>query len=180
MDLDVEPLASHHDRAAFSCGEPSLDAYIQRQARQDVKRDLSACYVLCVPGSATIMGYYTLTGTSLDVTDLPADLAKTAGRYPRVGAALLGRLAVDARYAGQGMGSLLLLNAMRRTLRSGIGFKVMIVDALDDGAAQFYERFDFKRFADDPLHLYVPMSKVREIFPGEGPESNARADDAWR
>lgn len=168
MDLNVEPLAPHHDRAAFSCGVPSLDVYLQRQARQDVKRDLSACYILCVSGSPEIIGYYTLTATSIEVIELPTELSKMAGRYRRVGAALLGRLAVDTRYAGQGMGSLLLLNAMRRTLRSGMAFKVMVVDALNEQAARFYEKFDFQRFQDDPLHLYLPMSKARELFPGDG------------
>ncbi len=168
MDLIVEPLASHHDQVAFTCGDASLDAYIQRQARQDMRRDLAACYVLCVPGSSQIIGYYTLSALAIEVTTLPPEMAKTAGRYQLVPAVLLGRPAVDIRFTGQSMGILLMYNAMRRVLRTGIGVKAIIVDALDERAARYYEQFDFKRFADNPLRLYLPLSKVRGIFPGEG------------
>ena len=95
-------------------------------------------------------------------------MAKTAGRYQLVPAVLLRRLAVDIQFAGQGMGSILMYNAMRRVLRTGIGVKAIIVDALDERAARYYAKFDFKRFDDNPLRLYLPLSKVRDIFPGEG------------
>ncbi len=72
----IELLASHHDRAAFSCGEPSLDTYLHKQAGQDVKRDLAACYVLCGPGNSDIIGYYTLSVLSVAFEDLPPELAK--------------------------------------------------------------------------------------------------------
>src|SRR5260370_31116342 len=73
--LAVEPLGRHHDRAAFSCDEPSLTDYLRKQARQDVDRDLASCWVLCTPGDSAIIGYYTLTATSVDVSSLPPDLA---------------------------------------------------------------------------------------------------------
>ena len=168
QEYQIEPLASHHDRAAFSCGEPSLDAYLQKQASQDVKRDLAACYVLCHRGSSEIIGYYTLSASTVDPIGLPTELAKTSGRYRLVPAVLLGRLAVDARYQGQRMSTLLLLNALRRALRTGVGIKVVVVDALHDKAATFYEHYEFRRFAQQPLRLYLPLSKVRDIFPGEG------------
>jgi len=65
------------------------------------------------------------------------------------------------------LGATLLLNALRRTLQTGIGSLAIVVDALDETAATFYESFDFRRFEDDPTQLYVPMSKVRDIFPAE-------------
>jgi|SRR5579884_3722835 len=167
----VEPLAPHYDRTAFSCGEPSLDAYLKTQASQDVKRDLSACYVLAERGSAAIISYYTLSASSVELTDLPDELTKKAGRYRLVPAVLLGRLAVDRRYQGRGMSTLLLLNALRRVLRTGIGVKLVLVDALHDRAAQFYEHFEFRRFADRPLTLYLPLSKVRDLFPEDAPAS---------
>ncbi len=181
--LDVEPLGRHHDRAAFSCDEPSLTGYLRKQARQDVDRDLASCWVLCTPGDSAIIGYYTLTATSVDVSSLPPDLAKKAGRYHVVGAALLGRLAVDSRYARQGVGSHLLLNALRRVLRttqSGIGVKAVVVDALHERAARFYEKFGFQRIKEDehgeghergedePVRVVLSLRTIREIFPGEG------------
>jgi len=65
--LIVEPLASRHDRAAFSCGTPRLDEYLQRYAAQNRKRDLAQCFVLTPrTGTAEIMGYYTLSGHAID------------------------------------------------------------------------------------------------------------------
>lgn len=165
--LEVQPLAAYHDRAGFSCGVYSLDAYIRTQAGQDMRRDLAVCYVLSEPGDARIIGYYTLSATSISATSLPPELAKRYGRYHVLPATLLGRLAVDSRYKGQGMGETLLLNALRRTLRTGVASMAMVVDALDETAAGFYERYGFRRFADDPMRLYLTMNKVREIFPDD-------------
>ena len=172
MNYDVEPLASHHDRAAFSCAASSLNDYIHRQAGQDMKRDLAACYVLCPRTSPIIIGYYTLTATSVEFTALPLELVKKSGRYPLVPAILLGRLAVDSKFTGQGMSTILLLDALRHTLHTGVGVKLLIVDALNERAAAFYERREFRRFEANPLRLYMPVSKVRDIFPGEGDEAD--------
>ncbi len=163
----IAPLGSQHDRAAFTCGEPSLDAYLQRQASQDVKRDLAACYVLAKRGSAEIIGYYTLSASSIELAEMPAELVKKAGRYPLIPTVLLGRLAVAQRFQRQGMSELLLVDALRRTLRTGVGVKLVIVDALNDSAAHFYEHYDFRRFADQPLRLYLSTADIRELFPAD-------------
>ncbi len=167
IDRVIEPLASHHDRAAFSCGEPLLDAYIKTQAGQDIKRDLAVCYILCERDSSIIIGYYSLSASSVEPTSLPATLAKKSGHYRLVPAVLLGRLAVDRRFQGQGISPLLLVDALRRVLRTGVGVKLVIVDALSEKAAQFYEHFEFKRFADSPHRLYLPTSTIRDLFPSD-------------
>ena len=191
--LDVEPLARHHDRAAFSCDEPSLTDYLRKQARQDVERDLASCWVLCASGGSEIIGYYTLAATSVDVSSLPSDLAKKSGRYRVVGAALLGRLAVDSRFARQGVGSHLLLNALRRVLRtteSGIGVKAVVVDALHARAASFYEKFGFQRIEEDdegevhergedtPIRLVLSLKTIREVFPDDVAEPDEAAAES--
>ncbi len=169
----IAPLGAQHDRAAFSCGEPSLDSYLQRQASQDVRRDLAACYVLTRGDSATIIGYYTLSASSIELIGLPPELVKKSGRYPLVPAVLLGRLAVDQRFQGQGMSGLPLMDALRRALRTGVGVKLMIVDALNDSAARFYEHYDFRRFADQPMRLYLPLSAIRDLFPEDAPPGHS-------
>jgi len=161
----ITPLGPQHDRAAFTCGEPSLDTYLQRQVSQDIKRDLAACYVLAQQGSSTIVGYYTLSASSVELATLPAELTKKAGRYQLIPAVLLGRLAVATAYQRQGMSGLLLVAALRRTLRTGVGVKLMIVDALNESAARFYEHYDFRRFADQPLRLYLSTAAIRTLFP---------------
>jgi GNAT superfamily N-acetyltransferase len=166
----IEPLASHHDRAAFACGEPSLDGYLRTQAGQDVKRDLAACYVLHERDTPAILGYYTLSASSVELPALPPEIAKKSGRYPLVPAVLLGRLAVAASHQGQGLSTLLLLDAIRRVLRTGIGVKLVLVDALHDHAAAFYGHNQFQRFADAPLRLYLPMTIARDLFPEDAPD----------
>jgi GNAT superfamily N-acetyltransferase len=184
--LDVEPLGRRHDRAAFTCDEPALTDYLRTRAKQDVVRDLASCWVLCARDDSEILGYYTLTATSIDVSSLPVDLSKQSGRYQVVGAALLGRLAVDSRYVGQGMGSILLLNALRRILRTtnrGISVKAVVVDALHERAAGFYEKFGFRRIEEvrqvedvrdraATVRLVLSLKTIRHIFPGEGIEQD--------
>ncbi len=91
----IEPLGPHHDRASFSCGEPALDAYLQRQATQDIRRRVAQVFVLVGETRERIAGYYSLSAASFEKRDLPAALAKRLPHYP-VPAAVLGRLAVDS------------------------------------------------------------------------------------
>jgi|SRR5689334_21175836 len=165
---------SRHDRVAFSCGEPSLDAYLKTQASQDMRRDLALCYVLCERGGIEIIGYYTLSSCAVELTGLPRDITKSVGRYHSIPAVLLGRLAVATTFRGQGMGDHLLLDALRRSLHAGIAIKLVVVDALHEAAAAFYLHHGFRRFEDHPLRLYLPMAHVRQLFPTEAPpESEA-------
>lgn len=171
MPYTFEPLdSSRHDRAAFSCGEPALDTYLKIQASQDMKRDLALCWVLCEQGSTEIIAYYTLTPCSVEVAALPRELARSAGRYHTVPAVLLGRMGVDTKHRGQGIGGHVLLDALRRCLRAGFAVKLIVVDALHETAAGFYLHHGFKRLREDaPLRLYVPMTYVRTLFPAEAP-----------
>jgi len=129
--LTVEPLGAHHDRASFSCGEPSLDRYIRRQASQDVRRRIARVFVALGDPVQQIAGYYTLSAASFEKNDLPIDLAKRLPHYP-VPAAVIGRLAVDLRSQGCGLGEALLLDAIHRVVRAGdtIGVYAIVVDAL--------------------------------------------------
>ena len=94
----IEPLASHHDRIAFSCGINALDRYLQTQAGQDIRRRISNCFVAVAPNTSIIAGYYTLAAASIPVTDLPPEETKRLPKYPVLPAAIVGRLAVDSRY----------------------------------------------------------------------------------
>lgn len=163
----VEPLGSHHDRAAFVCGIAALDDYLKHRAGQEVKRDVARVFVLTQHNSSAILGYYTLSATSITPDGLPQDIVKRLPRYPALPALLIGRLAVDQQYQGQGMGRRLLLSALRRSLnlRAELGFIAVIVDAKDDAARTFYERYDFHRFVDNPYRLYLPMGTIAQIFP---------------
>ena len=178
MPYTFELLAPHHDRAAFSCGEPSLDVYIRQYAHQDMQRDLAKCYVLCEPGGPEIIGYYTLCSHAVEPAALPHERALSSGGYPYVPAVLIGRLAAATQYQGQGIGGLLLMDALWRTLPIPIGIKLIVVDALHETAATFYEHYGFRRFLYPPdkdnldklPRLYLPMAHVRTLFSKEAAE----------
>jgi ribosomal protein S18 acetylase RimI-like enzyme len=160
----IEPLNDRHDRASFTCGVAVLDRYLREQAGQDLRRNLSAIFVLCGSADDGILGYYTLSSGQIEPLTLPAAMAKKLPRRP-LPATLLGRLAVDARYHGQGIGGELLVNALTRAAVASrdIGSMAVIVDAKDDRARAFYERYGFLRFEDDPYRLFLPMADAERI-----------------
>ena len=164
---EIEPLGDAHDRAAFASGIAPLDRYLREQAGQEMRRNVAAVFVLRMGGSSTIAGYYTLSATSTEPTGLPRDLQKRLPRYPTLPALLIGRLAVDQRYQGQGIGRALLTSALSRSLRlrTEVGAIGVIVDAKDDRARQFYERYGFQGFLDDPYRLFLPMQTVADLVP---------------
>ena len=162
--LTVEPLAPHHDRASFSCGEPSLDRYIRQQASQDTRRRVARVFVVLGDPPKRIAGYYTLSAASFEKDNLPAELANRLPHYP-VPAAVIGRLTVDLRSQGTGLGEVLLLDAIRRVVRAGdtIGVYAVVVDALHDRASAFYERYGFVPFPSQPLRLYLSIRTFEQL-----------------
>lgn len=165
----VEPLNAHHDRRAFSCGVPALNDYLHRQAGQDQQRKVTACYVAVLPTEpARIHGCYTLSTYGVRLGELPAEVSRRLPKYPTIPAALLGRLAVDRRDQRQGLGELLLMDALHRTLRvaGSIGLYAVVVDAQDTAAAAFYRRYDFRPFSGEPLRLFIPLATVAAAFEG--------------
>jgi len=163
----VEGLCDRHDRVPFSCGNRSLDRYLKEQAGQDLRRRCASPFVL-VPASEspTILGYYTLSSYGVDVGELPVGVAKKLPRYPLIPATLLGRLAVDQRHHGRGIGEFLLLDALHRACGHAVGVAAaaVIVDAIDPAAARFYQRFGFISFPSANTRLFLPMQTVAALF----------------
>lgn len=154
----IEQFGRHHDRGAFSCGEPALDIYLQRQAFQDVRRRVARVFVAAGDAPGRIAGYYSLSATSFEKAELPSPAAGRLPHYP-VPAAVLGRLAVDASYQGTGLGEILLLDAIRRVIRASASIAVyaIVVDAKNGRARTFYERYGFLSFASQPDRLFLPL-----------------------
>jgi len=122
-----------HDRSSFSCGVVALDAYLQRQAAQDMEKHAAVAYVGVLEPPA-IAGFYTLSQFSIDFVKLPDSLAKRLPRYPVLPATLLGRLAVAGALRGRGLGETLLMDALLRSLTHSaqIASVGVIVDAKDE------------------------------------------------
>jgi GNAT superfamily N-acetyltransferase len=161
--LRVEPLASSHNRSGFESGVEPLDRYFRTQAGQDARKNVAAPFVLLLP-DGMIAGYYTLSSTSAQLGELPAQTVRKLPRYPLVPATLLGRLAVDRRQRGKGYGRFLLADALYRSARSEIASFAVIVGAKDENARRFYEREGFLPFPDQPMRLFRPMADIRRLF----------------
>lgn len=164
FDYLIEPLGSHHNRAVFSCGVEPLDLYFQRQSGQDARKRMAATFVLVDTSSGCVAGYYTLSSIGINMVDLPTEISKKLSKYPIAPATLLGRLAVDQNYQGKGLGEFLLMDALYRSLQNEIASMAVVVDAKDDEARSFYERYHFIRFPDYSHRLFLPMTLIEKIF----------------
>lgn len=154
MDIRIELLSGHHDRRAFDCGEPSLNAWLARMALQQQRKNFARTRVAIDPEApGTILGYATLLAHEFDTRHFPSDRSLPK-RLPCV---LLGRLAVALGMQGRKIGRLLLLDAVERTRTiiaeaAGVG---LMAEALNERAATFYRGYGFEAFRDDPLWLVL-------------------------
>lgn len=157
-----EPLARRHDRAGFDCGVAALNEYLRRYARQNHESGGAKTFVAVEPGASTrVLGYYTIAPGALDFAEVP-DLAKRGLARYDVPVFRLGRLAVAATEQGRGLGGALLMAAGERALAvaEAVGGVALAIDAKDDAAARWYERFGALRLLDDPLALVLPLATI--------------------
>ncbi len=157
--LVIEPLKATHDRQGFTCNSEPLDTYLKKQSKQDVKRRISRVFIATTPDSPnTIVGYYTLSTLSIELNDLPKDVVRKLPKHP-VPAALIGRLAVSEKAQGAGIGKMLLMDAIKRTLgvSNEIAIYAMVVDAIDDQAKSFYQQYGFSSLNSKGRRLYLPL-----------------------
>lgn len=155
-----------HRREEFDCGVEVLNDYLKRRANQEMKAFAAACYVIVPDGDpGRIAGFYTLSATSIELTQLPEMLRKKLPRYDQLGAVLVGRLARDMDFASERIGEKLLLSALLRSFRESrrIGAVAVLVDAKDEAASSFYQRFGFMPL--EGSRLYLPMKEVPKWNP---------------
>ncbi len=156
----VVPLGDGFDRSDFRCGSLPLDHYFHRQVTQDIRRRITACFV-ALDADERIAGFYTLASTSILLGDLPEEVAKKLPRYPTVPAVRMGRLAVDERHKGIGLGGALLADALARIGKAEIAAFAMLVDAKDKSSAAFYRHHGLIALPSSPLTLFLPMASIR-------------------
>jgi ribosomal protein S18 acetylase RimI-like enzyme len=159
-----ETLGAEHDRARFRCGEEALDRYFQTQATQDIRRRVANCFVAVETLTGQIAGYYTLSAASLPLVDLPPEEAKRLPRYPTLPAVRIGRLAVDQHFQNRGLGAALLADGAFRTLQAPPAVFALLVDAKNDGAVAFYERFGFRVLAGQSRTLFLPLATAQKLL----------------
>ena len=160
----VEPLNQSHDRAAFACGEEALDRYLRTQATQDIRRHVATCFVVIEVATGEFAAYYTIAAASIPTPQLPPEIIKRLPRYPTLPAVRIGRLAVDLKFRGRGLGAAMLADAVSRTLQAPPAVYALLVDAKHDDAAAFYRRYGFRPLASQPRTLFLPMATAEKLL----------------
>ena len=153
----IVPLPRKLDRKAFVCGNEKLDAYFQRQVGQDIDKGFATCFV-ALDAADSIAGFYTLASYSIAVDLVPDDIRRKLPRYDVIPCTLMGRLAVATHLAKQGLGSAMLMHALRKAQKSDVGTFAMVVDAKDDEALAFYLKHGFAAWhVETPLRCFLPL-----------------------
>lgn len=155
--LRVVGLDPKRDRSGFCSGVEELDRYFRERVAQDTRRHVATCFV-AVDDKDRVAGFYMLAAASVLLADLPEDLARKLPRYPSVPVVRMGRLAVDKAARGQGLGAVLLADALSRITRSEIAAFALLVDAKDETATAFYRHHGFIPLAGAPRTLFLPLA----------------------
>lgn len=148
-------------REQFSCGKASLDDYIKTKAGQGSKQNLGQTHVFLDDSIPAICGYYTLSNLSIHKTRITAYFKFPLDEIPSM---LIGRLAVSSSFQNQGIGKKLITNAFGKIvgISQDAGIKLIVVDALDEPAKDYYEKFGFKPFDDEPMKLYLAIETAKK------------------
>ena len=165
MTYSIQPLDADARTADFKCGELALDEYLQRYATQDIKRGVARVFVASpLDQPQVVAGFYTLSAASVAADTLPEKWRKKLPRYP-VPVALLGRLAVSQQFHGQGLGSILLVDACKRVAAASetLAVAAIVVDAKSPKAAAFYQHFGFIELPGQRGRWMLPRSHFADL-----------------
>src|SRR4030066_1413639 len=157
----IQLLAAQHRREGFDCRDAALNDFLLRRAGQQQRRGFGKTYVALDDDGVTVTGFVTVSAGQVATTSLPSQL-----KLPRYPAPLLriGRLAVDARHQGKGVGQDLLAFALRLAVEFSqrVGLYAVVADAKHDKAKAFYLKLGFIACADNPLCLYLPIATLEQ------------------
>jgi GNAT superfamily N-acetyltransferase len=168
-DWREEPIARKHDRSSFDCGEPALNEFLQRHARQSHEKGAAKTFLaISKSDGKTVLGFYSLCPASLEYARVPDSIRKGLARHD-VPVFRLGRLAVNQSAQGQGLGGQLIFAAGRRCLLASaeVGGVAILIDAKDERAAKWYSSFGAVPLADAPLSLLLPLATIRASIESE-------------
>lgn len=159
MALRIELLDGAHRRDGFDCGHDVLNDFLWRKAGQQQRRGFGKTYVALADRGTDVIGFVTISVGQVEARALPALLKLPRHPVPML---RIGRLAVDKRHQGKGVGQDLLVFALRLALEFAerVGLYAVVVDAKDTQAAEFYRRLHFEPTLDDELCLFLPLSRL--------------------
>jgi GNAT superfamily N-acetyltransferase len=147
----------------FSCERIELDEYLKRYAKGNHKKGLGKTFVLMENGA--VIGFYTISMGSIEFSSVPVDKKAGLPKYP-IPIAKIGRLAVDERSKGSGIGKFLLIDAFHRIYEASqlVAAFAIVVDAKDEKAKAFYKHFGFTECKDSDFCLFLPMETIQKLF----------------
>ncbi len=156
----LERLRREHPRKAFRCGATAVDDWLATKTLQNQDKHLSVTKAL-LNEAAQIAGYYTLATGQIDFDDLPAEVAKHLPRR-HLPVAILAWLGVSGARQGQGLGRLLLAQALRDCYEAGktFAFIAVLLDCLNDDAKAFYQHWDFAELPGHPYRLFLSVKQL--------------------
>lgn len=162
--MNIQLLEKSHIRTNFECEEQSLTDYLQKQASQDKKKKLAACFV-ALDSNSNVIGYYTLSSDSLGRASVPEKYLNKIPKNYNAPVILLGRLARDIKAKGTGLGEELLLDALFRAFNlseNSIGAMAVVVDPINVYAQKFYESYGFELLPDSQK-MFLPMNVIKQL-----------------
>lgn len=167
MLLNFEPICESHALDDFDCGFSALNLFLKQHALTNHKRHLSFTIVGCHQANnrQNIVGFYSLSFAQIEKENLPNKISRSLSSYP-VPALRLSRLAVDLKWQKKGYGGEFLIHALikcHHLALEGAGF-VVVVDAKDSNAVQFYKKYGFEEFQKKPLTLFLRIKDIEENF----------------
>lgn len=162
--IRILAIREEHRREEFDCGVEALNTYLRRYARQNHEKNIARTYV-AVGEAKQVLGYYSLASASIEFESLPEDYAKRLPKYP-VPAVRIARLAVSKTAQGKGLGERLLVDALKRILAvsAEVGVHLILVDAKNDKARAFYQRYGFGGLHDKSTTLFMPLETARALL----------------
>lgn len=139
------PLTAKHDTEEFCSGEETLDTWLQERALDNMAASASRTYVICPPGSRKVIGYYAICMGQIFNQEVIGSMRRNMPR--QIPAVILGRLAIDEKWQGQGLGKKLLQDAVQRSVRASqeISARLLIVHVISANAEAFYSHYGFAR-----------------------------------
>jgi GNAT superfamily N-acetyltransferase len=159
----ISPLDSEFEKTDFDCNESRLNDYLKKYASQNQKKDYSLTFVATEPESKKVVGYYSVSASSIEFANLPESMKKGLPKYPAP-VMLIGQLAVDKTSRGRGLGRVLLMHALSKAIRLSeeIAIFAVRVDAIDERSREFYLKYGFVPLQDSPLSLLLPVRTIIE------------------
>jgi ribosomal protein S18 acetylase RimI-like enzyme len=158
--MQIRSLKENDNRSGFDCGVGSMNDWLRTTASQHQRKNLARTYVATLPDAPqSILGYYALAATAVESEGMPG------ARLPyAVAAVILARLAVDLKCRGQRLGEYLLAHALNTiaVTADAVGVQCVVVDATDNNAAGFYQKYGFEPFTDAPRRLFLPVATIKQ------------------